>query len=201
MKRLFAVMTMSMLGLVACGPGAKIGGGKQGAAEALYGASKATSAGANKQTGGVDITGSISWSCPEGGTAELSGFSVAIDTTGGATVKQTFTAKYNDCGAAKSDQGVAKYNGSWNVTQSVITSANGVSVDQAFKGKVLVQGAFDDFVDADVTQSVLVSGLSSTTGSVSMTLKGTITTSAGTNTYNEEVNVTAGTLTADVSKK
>ncbi len=201
MNRVLVVAAVSMLGLVACGPGAKIGGGKQGAAEALFGASKATGAPASKQAGGIDLSGGVKFSCPEGGNAEMTGFSVAIDTTGGANVKQSFTVKYNDCGAAKSDQGVAKFNGSWTVTQSVIVNGTAVKVDQKFVGKVLVQGAFDDFIDANISQQVNVSDLSTSGASVSMTLNGTITDSSGKYEFNEAVNVNGGSLTADLSKK
>lgn len=201
MKRVLVISAVSMMGLMACGPGAKIGNGKQGAAEALFGASKATGSPAQKQAGGVDLSGGLSFSCPEGGTAEMTGFGVAIDTTGGAKVNQSFTIKYNDCGAAKSDQGVAKFNGSWTVTQGVIVNGTEVRVDQKFVGKILVQGAFDDFIDANVSQSVKVSDLSTSGVSVSMTLNGSITDSSGKYDFNEAINVNAGSLTADISKK
>lgn len=192
MKRI-ALIALSTLGLVACGGTAKIGGGKEGAAQAFFAASSASSAGANRSATPADITGSVSWKCPEGGEASLNGFSLNVNTGGtGASVNQSFTIKYTNCGAAKSAAGVAVYNGSFTVTQSVITGAGGASVDQTFKGRIEVQGAFNDFIEADVKQQVAVTSLSSTGGMVSMKLVGTIKTSEGTHTFNEDVNVQAG---------
>lgn len=192
MKRI-ALIALSTLGLVACGGTAKISG-KEGAAQAFFAASGASAAGANRSASPLDIASSLTWKCPEGGEASLTGFAVNVNTGGGmgASVNQSFTIKYSNCGAAKSDAGVAVYNGSFTVTQVVITNANGVSVDQTFKGRVEVQGAFNDFIDADVKQQVSVTALSSTGGTVSMKLVGTITTSEGTHTFNEDVNVAGG---------
>lgn len=201
MMRLIVIAAVSVVGLVACGPGAKIGGGKQGAAEALYAASMPTKAGSDKAATPFDLPlGGVSWSCPQGGTAQLSGFGVDVSTVAGASISQKFTLTYQSCGLAKSEAGTAVYNGSMSVSQSVITGSGGVSVKQAFKGKVQVQGAFDDFIDVDVVQSVDVSALAGT-GGVAMTLKGTVATSSGAYAYDEAINVTAGSITADLSKK
>jgi hypothetical protein len=191
MKKL--LVALGTLGLMACGGTAKIGGGKEGAAQAFFAASSATSAGANRSTQPLDVAGTISWSCPEGGEATLSGFGASVNTGGGgATVAQNFTVTYKNCGAAKSDVGLAIYNGSFTVTQSVVTGSSGVSVDQQFKGRIEVQGAFNDFIEADVRQQVSVTGLSSSGGNVSMKLVGTIKTSSDSHSFNEDVNVTAG---------
>jgi hypothetical protein len=191
MKQL--LVAVGTLGLMACGGTARIGGGKEGAAQAFFAASSATSAGANRSATPLDITGSLTWKCPDGGEATLSGFGASVNTGGGgATVAQNFTVTYKNCGAAKSDVGVAVYNGSMTVTQSVVTGADGVSVDQQFKGRVEVQGAFNDYIDADVRQQVSVTGLSSSGGTVGMKLVGTIKTSTDSHTFNETVNVTAG---------
>jgi len=108
MKRI-ALIALSTLGLVACGGTAKIAGGKDGAAQAFFAASSAASAGANRSAAPLDVTGSATWKCPEGGEASLQGFSVNVNTGGGtgATVNQSFTIKYTNCGAAKSAAGVA----------------------------------------------------------------------------------------------
>lgn len=192
--------TLAALTLVACGPAAKIGNGKQGAAEALYAASLPTSASADKAATPVDLTGDVTWSCPQGGTAQLSGFSANLVVGGGATIGTKYTLTYKDCGLAKGDVGVARYNGSFAVTKSVLATAGTVSIDQAFKGKVMVQGAFDDFLDADVTQSLQASALNGA-GAVSMTLKGTVAVSSGSYVFDEAVNVTAGQLSVAVAKK
>lgn len=186
------------VGLVACGPGAKIGGGKQGAAEALYAASTPSKASADKTASPVDI-GNISFNCPLGGSAQLVGVGVAIDLTGGgANVGQKLTIQFNSCGLAKADVGTAVYNGQMTFTQQVLTNAGTAAVNQVIKGKVSVQGAFDDFVDADVTQSLAVSALSGN-ATVSMSLKGTIATSAGSFTYDEMLTIIGGQITAQLA--
>jgi hypothetical protein len=193
MKRI-ALIALSTLGLVACGGTAKIGGGKEGAAQAFFAASSASALGASRSTTPLDVTGSATWKCPEGGEASLQGFSLNVNTSGGAaaSVNQSFTIKYTNCGAAKSAAGVAVYNGSFNVTQAVVANTSGASLDQTFKGRIAVQGAFNDFIDADVKQQVSVTGISSSSGLVAMKLVGTLTTSETTHTFNEEVNVSAG---------
>jgi hypothetical protein len=187
------LVAVGTVGLMACGGTAKIGGGKEGAAQAFFAASSATSARANRPATPVDVTGPVSWKCPEGGEASLSGFGASATVGGGAaSVAQNFTVTYKNCGAARSDVGVAVYNGSLTVTQSVVTGADGVSVDQQVKGRVEVQGAFNDFIDADVRQQVAVTGLSSSGGMVGMKLVGTIRTSTDSFTFDEMVSVVAG---------
>ncbi|MCA2977543.1 MAG: hypothetical protein INH41_16565 [Myxococcaceae bacterium] len=189
-KLLLPIVSIS---LAACGGTAKLGGGKEGAAQAFFAASNATAAGANRMSQGLDLAPSISFRCPEGGEAALTGFGASIDASGaGASVAQSFTVTYKDCGAAKSAAGVAVYTGSFTVTQSVNSSASGASVDQRFKGRVNVLGAFNDFIEADVRQQVSVTGLSSSSGAVSMKLVGSLRTFTDSHTYNEDINVVAG---------
>ncbi len=193
MKRV-AVLVVGSLTLVACGPGAKIDG-KQGAAEAMLAASQPTKAKADPASTPVDLTGGVAWNCPEGGTAEISGAGISI---GGGNVSASVTLSYTNCGLAKSDVGVAVYNGKFTLAQNVTTSGTTVGVDQSFKGKVLVQGAFDDFLDADVAQTVAVGDLGTAGVGVSMSLKGTITTTEGTFTFDEMLTVMSGKITAKV---
>jgi hypothetical protein len=202
MNKVTLTSALAVCALFSCGPGAKISSTKQGAAEALLAASLPTSAKASQMTNPAD-TLNISFSCPEGGTAELSGFQLADIKigTGGVNVAQQFTTTYKACGLAKSDVGVAIYNGALTVVQSLVTTSGSVAVNQKFTGKVLVQGAFDDFIDADVTQSVNVTALGNKSGAVAMTLKGTVGTSSGSFTFDEAVNVTAGKLSVQISDK
>ena len=160
MKRL-GLVAVASVGLLACGPGAKLGGGKQGAAEALMAASQASLA--SSPGGGIDLTAGVSWACPMGGEAKLSGFSLSAGTGG---VAQGFTLTYRDCALAKSGSYRAVFNGSMTVTQAVTTTATSVDVKQTFKGKLLVQGDFDDFIDADVAQTVTVADLKAQSGSI-----------------------------------
>jgi len=187
------ILGVTAVGLMACGPGAKIGGGSDGAAQAFFMGSKATKAGSDKATTPVDLTGAVSWSCPEGGKAELNGFGIGINTGGGtADVTQSFTVKYDNCGVAKADVGTAVFNGSWTVSQAITTTSTSVDVDQSIKGNVKVQGAFDDFLDVDISQKISVTALGTGSGAVNMDLNGSITDSSGTFTY-------AGSLSVDSS--
>lgn len=187
-KRILMVV-VSSLAMMACGPGAKIDG-KQGAAEALFAGSQPTKA--NTSASPADISAN----CPQGGTASITGAGISIGTGGVGT---SFNMKYNGCGVAKSEQGVAIYNGSLTFSQSVMTSGSNVQVAQAFKGKVLVQGAYDDFLDVDVSQQVAVGDLGATGTGVSVVLKGTISTTEGTFTFDEAVTVTAGKISAKIN--
>lgn len=200
MKKLL-FLAVSLLGLVACGPGAKITEGKQGAAEALYAASLPTKAGADRAATPIDLTGAVKWNCPEGGSAEITGFSVNIGLGTGTSVSQSINLQYNGCGLAKSDVGVAVYNGTLQVSQKVLASSSGAAIEQSFKGKVLVQGAFDDFLDADVTQSVQAGALGTSGAGVAMTLKGTVANSSGSYAFDESVSVTAGRISATLPTK
>ena len=193
-KRVLALVVSSFV-MMACGPGAKIDG-KQGAAEALFAASKPSKAKADPSATPVDLTGGINFKCPEGGTADISGAGISIGTGGVAT---SVTLSYKGCGLAKGDLGVAIFNGDMTLAQSVATSGGNVAVDQSFKGKVLVQGAFDDFLDADVKQSIAVGDLGATGSGVSMTLKGTIKTSQDTYTFDESVTVVSGNISAKIN--
>lgn len=193
MKRIVMIVVGSFA-LMACGPGAKIDG-KQGAAEALFAASKPSKAKADSSATPIDLTGGISWNCPEGGSAEISGASVSV---GGGGVSTGVTLSYKGCGLAKSNVGVAIFNGDMTLSQNITTGGGNVGVNQSFKGKVLVQGAYDDFLDADVSQIINVGDLGSAGTGVAMTLKGTIKTTDGTFTFDEMLTVMSGTITAKV---
>lgn len=191
-KRVLTLVVGS-LALVACGPGAKIDG-KQGAAEAMFAASKPSSAKADTASTPVDVTGGINYKCPEGGNASITGAGISIGTGGVGT---SFTLKYDNCGLAKGDVGVAIFNGSMSFSQSIVTGST-ISVDQGFKGRLDVKGAYDDFIEADVKQSIAVGDLGASGTGVSMVLKGTIKTSEGTFTFDEMVSVIAGQISAKI---
>lgn len=191
------MLVVGSLALVACGPGAKIDG-KQGAAEALFAASKPSQAKASPGTTPVDLTGNVNWNCPEGGKASITGAGISIGTGSTTTVGTQFTLKYENCGLAKSDVGVAIFNGSMTFSQNVSAGAGSASVDQKFKGRLQVQGAYDDFLDADVTQQIAVGDLGANGTGVSMVLKGTIATSEGSFTFDESVSVIAGKISAKI---
>ena len=192
-KRVLMLVVGSFV-MMACGPGAKIDG-KQGAAEAMFAASQPTKAKADTSSTPVDLTGGVDFKCPQGGNASINGAGISI---GGGGVASSFTLKYSNCGMTKNDVGVAIFNGEMTFSQSIATSGSNVSVDQSFKGKVLVQGAYDDFIEADVKESVAVGDLGASGSGVSVVLKGTIKTSQDTFTFDEMVSVIAGQISAKI---
>lgn len=198
-----AIAAVAFAALTACGPGAKIAAGKEGAAQALYGASGAATKGQDPYGQPIDYALTATYKCRQGGEAKLSGFQAVTDlgnlTGGGISVGQGFDIQYNNCGAVKTSAGVAILNGKWTVTQAVQTTGTSVDVAQKFKGKILFQGAMDDYLDADVQQIVAVNAADASSGSVSMVLKGTITDSSGTYTYDEAISVTAGDISVTVN--
>lgn len=197
-KRLMTMAAVAGLGLIGCGgPGVKVGGGKTGAAQALQAASAPTKSGVSKAMGGIDVTGSVDYSCPHGGSASLKNFALSVNgTSAGGVVAQTFTLTYVNCGLAKSEAGIAIYDGSFEVSQRIEGSAAGGIVEQSFKGRVTLSGAFDDFLEADVKQRVAASALGQ--GSVSVKLEGSLKTSSGAYTYAEDLNL-SGDLPIEVA--
>lgn len=191
-------MTAALLGLAACGgPGVKLGGGKTGAAQALQAASAPTKAGVNKSASPIDVTGAVDYQCPHGGSARLENFKLSVNGNAeGGVVSQSFTVNYVKCGLAKSEAGIALYDGSFEVAQRIEGSASGGTVEQSFKGRVTLSGAFDDFLEADVKQRVAVSSLGA--GTVSVRLEGSLKTSAGAHAYAEDLNL-SGDLPVDLA--
>lgn len=194
------LLVSTFAALSACGPGAKISAGKEGAAQALYSASGAASKGQDPYGQPIDFGITATYKCREGGEATLSGFQTVTDFTGGGVnVGQSFDIAYKNCGTVKTRYGVAILNGTWTTTQAVVTTGTSVDVAQKFKGKILYQGAMDDYLDADIVQTVAVNAADVSTGSVSMVLKGTLSDSSGTYTYDEAVSVTAGDISVTVN--
>ncbi|MFT3710657.1 MAG: hypothetical protein QM817_23795 [Archangium sp.] len=192
-KRVLMIVVGSFA-LMACGPGAKIDG-KQGAAEAFLAASQPSKKKADTSATPADLTGSLTWNCPEGGNTEINGASVSIGTGG---VSAGVNMKFAGCGIAKSKVGVAIYNGDMNLAQNVSTSGGNVGISQTIKGKVTVQGAYDDFVECDVAQTINVGDLGTSGTGVSMHLKGFVKTSEGTFNFDEDLTVMSGTISARV---
>lgn len=195
-----AVAAVSAMTMLACGGGAnaKVGGGQAGAAQALAAASAPTKAASERSATPVDLTGDLTWACPHGGQARLSGFqNVSVQGGIGVSVAQAFRVTYESCGLAQSDVGTAIYSGTLDVTQKVEVSQGGVFIDQQLKGRLTIGGAFEDFLDTDVTQRVAVTALDGK-GSVDMELKGSLANSSGSYTYDGSISVTEGSLPAVV---
>ena len=189
MKMTLAVVVAGLIS--GCAGAAKVGGGKDGAAAALYAASRPTRSGADRAATPVDLP-ALNYTCPEGGTATLSDFTSEIvgNATGGS-VAQVFTLTYQACGLAKSEAGVAIYDGSFKVEQQIQGTAAGGTVSQRFSGRVTISGAFADFLEADVTQTLSASALG--TDGASMKLVGTLKNAGGSYSYDESLSV-SGTL-------
>lgn len=197
MVKRILMLVVGSLALVACGPGAKIDG-KQGAAEAMFAASKPSAAKADSSSTPVDVTGGISYNCPEGGKAAITGTGISLGIGQNTSVGTNFTLSYDNCGLAKGDIGVAIFNGKMTFSQNIVAGSSAVSLDQGFKGRLEVKGAYDDFIDADVKQQIAVGDLGASGTGVSMVLKGTITTTEGTFTFDEMVSVIAGQISAKI---
>ncbi|MFZ5471933.1 MAG: hypothetical protein ACOZIN_21090 [Myxococcota bacterium] len=201
-------------GLVACGGGAKLGGGKEGAASALFTAASASTSNGSildltAQNIDIGIGTSVTVKCRFGGQVTIKGVLSVDSTNSSASVEQNATLVYDNCANTTYDNpqtpAVEKdnvvLNGTLDVAQKVDASAGAGHVQQTLEGKVQFGGAFDDFIDAQVTQSVEWAKLGTSGGSVSVTLEGTITTSSETYSYaKESVSFTAGVLVAEPKK-
>lgn len=194
MVKRFLMLVVGSLAMVACGPGAKIDG-KQGAAEALLAATQPWKAKA--ETSATPVT-NISWACPEGGTAAISGASINIGTGGTTDVSAGVTLSYRGCGLAKGSLGVAVFNGDMTFSNRILAGQSSAAVDLGIKGLVHVQGAYDDFLEADVVEKLSAADLGTKGVSVAMSIKGTVKTGEGTFTFDEMLSVMSGTISAKV---
>lgn len=184
--------------LTGCGA-AQVGGGKQGAAAALAAASKPTKSGADRSVTPI-LLPEVNYTCPEGGSATMTDFdSQQLVIGSGGSVVQRFTLTYKGCGLAKSEAGVAIYDGFFTVEQKIEGNQTGGTVNQRFAGRVTITGAFDDFLEADVTQSLAASALG--TEGASMKLVGTLKNTGGSYSYDEELSVSGGIPVAKESVK
>lgn len=186
----FTVVAALTMGLMACGRGAKLGGGSQGAAQAAYEAGSAANeagglAAAALAAGQVNIGLTVSADCPKGGKVHLT-YTITGDEQAG---ELSYDVKYDNC----SVNGKTRYGG--NMKMTLGGTGDGTNGVLAFKlkGKVTLSGAIDDFVDADVTQTITISGAGTDSASVGIVLTGTISTSTETYTYNNTtITFTAG---------
>ena len=186
--RLSMVAAVALV-MTACGGGAKLGGGKQGAAEALFQAS-GPAASANGTTAKLlqsgATTGTITVKGQKSGSATLD-FDVSDpDAASGFLV---YNVKYDNF----SDDGKNFYSGNMEMKFKFDFTQTSGSMTLTLKGKINISGEISDFIDADVTQTVSFTALSEQSGTVSVTLNGRISTSTETHTYNNE-NIT---FTAD----
>jgi len=194
--RLMVVSAMS-LGLAACG-GAKLGGGKEGAAQAAFQASQAPGRGHNKTgqalveralASGATSDLKISATCAHSGSASLT---LQASTNPGEGLF-SYAVTYDAC----SEDGVNEYDGT-------ITSTMGITLDPKYmgfgffvtqKGHLSIDGEISDSIDVDLKIIMDVSATAAHSGSVKLVFDGTIRTSDGTYTYaNETISIVAGEL-------
>jgi hypothetical protein len=208
MKQLL-IGCLAAVTLSACGSGVKLSGGKEGAAAALFAASGPT-AGEGSPVGGGFLNMEFSVPCPLGGKAIMKNFGIGLGMTGSSST--TFTMAYDGCAVSTFDnpkteqveQDKVLLGGSLDLSQSINFSGGttGGNAVLTLKGKVDFGGALDDYLEADISQTVDWSKLGTTTGSVSLTLHGTLKTSTASYSFEQEtLNITAGTLIAERPEK
>lgn len=190
------VLAAAAVALSACGGGAKLGGGKQGAAEALYQASDSTGKTGNQRvlaqlvnrakalraqavaSGATSVSASITSDCAHGGSATLT---VDTDNTyaGDTNVSLVFDVSYDSC----NEDGKNEIDG--DMTMGIYLAADSSSFEAkvGMKGQIDISGEISDSLKADVTESIGVNG---TSGQVSVKLNGTIETSTEKYAYANE---------------
>ncbi len=194
-----AVAVMA-LGVAACGPShgtAKVAAGKDNAAAQAQMVGAAMGGVSGSGTGAVGA-GTYSFNCPAGGNASISASVNTSGFTGGSqtgSAAVTYSVTYNGCTMGRNSTGDITLYGTINIEYTVMTGSGSGNVQMRLNGRVNFYGAYDDFLNADVTYTMNYSNLSSTSGSLSMTFNGFIENSSGRYTYtNESINITAGTL-------
>jgi hypothetical protein len=190
--------------LVACGGGEKIGGGKEGAAKALYAASQPSAKGGStngqslmRQIAAGAATGALEFSvdCAKGGSVNLK-----LDlTAGNQTGAIKYATEYKDC----NQDGVNSFDGTMTLEMTITGALNSVEFAMHMKGKIEISGDIEDYIDADITQTISASAATATSGNVTFKLDGTIKTSENSYTYvNEMITITVeGSIPVDNSGK
>lgn len=189
------ILSAMTLGLAACG-GAKLGGGKEGAAQAAFQASQPTGRGSKtgqslvKQalaSGAATLT--LTANCADSGKVSLS-----LDATNTSTDGMVnYTVTYDAC----NEDGQNEYNGT--MATSIGFTFDPTYTSGAFvigmKGKLTIDGDISDSIDANVKMKMEFTATSTHAGSVSLVLDGTIKTSDGSYVYNNEtIAIAAGEL-------
>ncbi len=195
LTRLVVLSAMS-LGMVACG-GAKLGGGKEGAAQAAFQASQSAGRGSQTGQGLVEkalasgaATLTLSAPCAKSGKASLV-FDGSRTPSDGSIA---YTINYDAC----SEDGKNEYNGSMTTSLKINLFESGYAGGSfviGMKGKLEIDGEINDSIDADVKLKMSFVATSASSGSVSLVLDGYIKTESGNYTYaNETIAITAGEL-------
>lgn len=192
--RLMVVSAMS-LGLAACG-GAKLGGGKEGAAQAAFQASQSAGRGhtttgqalieralASNLTLGISLTSK----CAKSGTASLT-FDTSSSAQDGAI---HYAVSYDDC----SEDGVNEYNGTLKTGMGFDLDPKSLGFYITQKGELSIDGDVSDSLDINLKMTMEVSSTSAHAGSVKLVLDGYVETSSERYVYvNESLSIVAGEL-------
>jgi hypothetical protein len=191
------IVSVMAAGLTACG-GAKLGGGKEGAAQAAFQASQSAGRGSKTgqslvekalASGATSIT--LTADCAKGGKASLTLSTTA--NTNAPVGALTYTITYDAC----NEDGQNEYSGSMTTWMKFDFDVTNTTASGSFtigmKGKLTIEGEVSDFIDADVTLTMAFSATSAHSGSVQLVTNGSIKTSEGNYTYaNETITITAG---------
>lgn len=198
MIRLLAVSAVA-LGLTACGGGARLGGDKQGAAQAAFQASQPAGRGHTKTgqalvdqalaSGALNIT--VSADCAESGKVHLTVDAGAVPKLG----TFSYVIRYDAC----SEDGENEYTGEMKTTVGVGLDLDGKikfgAIYIAMKGSLTIEGEISDTLETDIRLSMEAVATSKRSGSVELVIDGTIKTSTHSFTYSQEViATTAGRL-------
>ncbi|MFL5354408.1 hypothetical protein [Archangium sp.] len=189
------ILSAMTLGLVACG-GAKLGGGKEGAAQAAFQASQPTGRGSKtgqslvKQalaSGAATLT--LTANCADSGKVSLA-FDATQTSTDGFI---NYTVTYDAC----NEDGQNEYTGTMatSIGFAFDPTTNSGSFIIGMKGKLTIDGDISDSLDANVKMTMDFAATSAHSGNVKLVLDGTITTSDGSYVYNNEtIAIAAGEL-------
>jgi hypothetical protein len=194
MKKLFIVSCSAAMafGLIGCGGGKALPDGKEGAAQGLtkvfqaMGVVMAAAAQQSSLASGATYESSGTATCPEGGSAQWA-YELTTTDTGTGTSTYDYTIEYNTCDI----DGKSILDGNVGISFVLQSGSSGSgNYDYTYNGRVDLSGDIEDFVDMDVHQVGSYTGAGTGNVQFHMTLTGTITTSSGSYTFdNEDINV------------
>jgi hypothetical protein len=182
----YSLLAAAATTLVACGGGPKLGGGKDGAAKALFVASQNSNNALMRSMGQAlpvrelasyaNTVGEIPFKCAKSGDLKVKiDFATYLEDIKKGEFK--YEVEFNDC----NEDGINALDGKLAIELKAAAGLGEVSLK--FKGKVEFSGEVEDYIDVDVTLSVSQRGLDQKSGSLGITLVGEIETSEETYTY------------------
>ncbi len=175
------VVLLSVIGMLAtgCGPGARLGGGKEGAARALAQASSAlTRPPSSSNVDLVNLGLNVDVKGTRGGTATLTYRRL---TTSGPEAQETTVAYRNYV-----EDGRTFYNGNLQVRSRATSGELLAGEELNVSGKLKLSGEVSDVLVVDAVQKVSLMGDGQPGSSVALTLTGTLSTTDGDFTFSSE---------------